>query len=190
MLPVLRRVGRPASSVDPFFDEDFFGMSRSMDRLMSRMVDDLSLFNAPGAWNLSAALPALRGGYLSFPAEMVETDDEILISVEAPGFDLDHLNVTVEGNQLFISGERLQEEEVERPRYWVCERQFGRFQRIFTLPESADMDHVEASYDSGVLEIHVPKKEHARPRRLKIAGGGTLGRLLSGKKKKEKESEA
>jgi HSP20 family protein len=50
------------------------------------------------------------------------------------------------------------------------ERAYGTFQRSFTLPTMVDQDKVQATYKDGVLELHLPKSEAAKPKRIAING--------------------
>ncbi|KAL7274788.1 hypothetical protein RUND412_002287 [Rhizina undulata] len=56
----------------------------------------------------------------------------------------------------------------EGTRYWVSERTVGEFQRSFSFPGSIDIDEVKASLELGILKVVVPKKEHAKGRRIEI----------------------
>ncbi len=175
MLPALRRTSRLSPMADPFVDDGLFALSDRLDRMVSEFMGSRLGFGLrlPQAW--------------AFPADVVETAEGVRVTIEVPGFDPDDLNVTVDSGTLHVSGERRAEQDVERPRYRMTERQFGRFERSFLLPEGVDPDAVQATYEHGVLTIDVPRKEHARPRRVKITAGSTLGRLLTGKKKKGQE---
>jgi HSP20 family protein len=50
------------------------------------------------------------------------------------------------------------------------ERSYGTFQRSFVLPAMVDHDKVQATYKDGVLELHLPKSEAARPKHIAING--------------------
>ena len=53
------------------------------------------------------------------------------------------------------------------------ERRFGSFARTVGLPQGSTEDAIKASYKDGVLEIHVPKPEQVKPRKIEIAGDTT-----------------
>jgi len=55
-----------------------------------------------------------------------------------------------------------------KPRYWLSERSFGQFSRVFNFPSSIDQDKVEAKFDKGVLSVTVPKVERKGTRRIEI----------------------
>jgi HSP20 family protein len=100
-----------------------------------------------------------------------EYDDKFQLYVDVPGVDPKDVEITLEAGQLTISGERFMQteksdENVVRRR---AERGSGRFYRRFLLPETVDADKVKATDRHGVLEILIPKKAKAQPRRIEVA---------------------
>jgi len=59
-------------------------------------------------------------------------------------------------------------QEVQENRYHRVERAYGAFQRSFVLPTMVDQEQVQATYHDGILELHLPKLETAKPRRIAI----------------------
>ncbi|KAK1830913.1 putative heat shock protein [Podospora conica] len=55
-----------------------------------------------------------------------------------------------------------------KPKYWLSERSYGEFSRVFNFPSSVDQDKVEARFDNGVLNVTVPKVEKKGTRRIEI----------------------
>ncbi|MQS17091.1 Hsp20 family protein [Streptomyces kaniharaensis] len=53
----------------------------------------------------------------------------------------------------------------------VSERPAGTFTRQLSLGEALDTEHIEAAYDAGVLKLHIPVAEQAKPRKIEIKGG-------------------
>lgn len=104
--------------------------------------------------------------------DVAETRDEIRVVCELPGMRADQVELSLENNVLTISGEKREEREEgrEEDRYHLTERRWGRFSRSFVLPREVDSDRIEASFDSGVLTITIPKSERARPRRIEVRG--------------------
>jgi HSP20 family protein len=98
-----------------------------------------------------------------------ETAGAIEISAELPGINANDVQVSVEGSVLTIRGERKHEEEEEGETYHRVERAYGLFERSFTLPVSAELDTIEATYKDGVLALTIPKSEEARPKAVKIS---------------------
>jgi HSP20 family protein len=109
------------------------------------------------------------------PAEVVETEEEIRFDVEAPGFRLEDLDVTVENSVLTIAGEKKFEQPEGRKEsdFRLFERRYGRYQRSFALPPTVRGDRCEARYENGVLTVRLPKSEEAKPRRIQIEGAGS-----------------
>lgn len=135
---------------EPF--EELSTLRNRMDRLWSRMMteDETALAD----WS-----PA---------ADVVETKDEIVIKAELPGVDEKNVDVQMENGLLTIKGERKAEKESEEKGYRRIERSYGSFLRTFTLPANVEPDRINASFANGLLEVHMPKKEGAKPRSIKI----------------------
>jgi HSP20 family protein len=99
-----------------------------------------------------------------------ETDDGFVIKAELPGVSKDDVSVDVHQNTLTLRGQRKHEAEVKHERYHRVERAYGTFQRSFVLPAVVDQDKVQATFKDGVLELHLPKSEAAKPKRISING--------------------
>ena len=78
------------------------------------------------------------------------------------------MKLTVNDNVLTITGERKYEKEEKGKKYHRVERAYGSFMRSFTLPEDADEGRVSADYKDGVLKVHLPKSERARPKSIDV----------------------
>lgn len=87
------------------------------------------------------------------------------IDVDLPGVDKKDINIDVQENTLTISGTREIKEEVKEEDYYKVETSFGKFQRVFTLPENIDSENISASSQNGVLEIVIPKIEKDKNRK-------------------------
>jgi HSP20 family protein len=96
--------------------------------------------------------------------EVEETENEILVRMEVPGMDKENCNITIEGNTLYLKGEKRYERETQGSTYHVSERAYGFFQRAIPLPRNVDSDRAEANYKNGVLTIRLPKipGEHSK----------------------------
>jgi len=81
------------------------------------------------------------------------------IDIDLPGMKKDDINIDIHENSLSISGERNFKEEVKEEDYYKVESSFGKFERIFTLPENIDIENISANSKEGVLEIVIPKQE-------------------------------
>jgi HSP20 family protein len=129
----------------PFSDFDV------IERRMRRMLEDFGVGPAP--------LPA---------ADLYETEKELVVELEAPGFEEKELALEVSDHTLTIKGERLKEKEEKEKTFYLHERLEKHFERTFTLPPEADVEHIEAKFKTGVLEVHVPKVELKKARTIAI----------------------
>ena len=93
---------------------------------------------------------------------------EYTIKVELPGVNKEDVRVSVEGGVLSISGERKAEKEETNKKYHRIERTYGSFARSFTLPEGTASDKVSAEFKDGVLRVHLPKDEAAKPKSIDV----------------------
>ncbi|GBG82088.1 hypothetical protein CBR_g34368 [Chara braunii] len=91
--------------------------------------------------------------------DWVEKDDRHEFKIDVPGLKKEEAKVEVEdGRTLVIRGQRQREETKGDDRWHRVERAYGTFERRFRLPETVEMDKVQANMDSGVLTIKVPKR--------------------------------
>jgi HSP20 family protein len=102
-----------------------------------------------------------------------ETDDELVYAFDLPGISEDEISVEYDEGALTVSGRRERAEQTEGDRFYRYERRFGSFSRTVGLPQSVDESTIRADYRNGVLEIHVPKPEAPKPRRIQIGSGDT-----------------
>jgi len=100
--------------------------------------------------------------------DVTEDDKEYLIKVEIPEVDKKDVKVTVQGGALTIQGERKKEKEEKGKRFHRMERVYGTFVRSFTLPEDVDEEKVAAEFKDGMLMVHLPKSEKAKPKTLEV----------------------
>ena len=100
--------------------------------------------------------------------DIVENEHEYLIKAELPEVKREEVKVTVQDGTLTIAGERTIEKEEKDKKYHRIERAYGHFARSFALPEDADPTRIRAEFKDGVLNVHVAKAEHARPKRVEV----------------------
>ncbi|HEU5360471.1 MAG TPA: Hsp20/alpha crystallin family protein [Candidatus Deferrimicrobiaceae bacterium] len=98
-----------------------------------------------------------------------ETKDAICVRADLPGVDKDAVSVEVKEGVLTLRGERKLDKDVKEENYHRIERSYGTFHRSFTLPSSVDAEKVTARMKDGVLEVDLPKKEQARPKKIEVA---------------------
>jgi HSP20 family protein len=97
-----------------------------------------------------------------------ESEDRFDVTLDLPGLEPSDVNVTFEDGMLSISGKREFSTEDKGDTWHRIERSFGTFARSIRLPQTADTEKIEASFDKGVLTVSVPKAEQARPRTIEV----------------------
>lgn len=149
-----------------------FGDLRRFDTGPSRGVDWFrelmdEMFPAAGAADIRA-VP--RGSYPMI--NIGRTDDAVRVYVFAAGLAPEALDVSIQDNVLTVRGQRPeaapQGEPGEGQAYLRRERGSGEFVRTIALPEGLDSERAEARSRNGVVEIHLPKREELKPRRIAI----------------------
>ena len=109
------------------------------------------------------------------PVDLVEAEDHFVLKADLPGLSEEDVSIEVQDGALTISGERAAEHESRERGWYRIERSFGSFNRSLTLPEGVDPDGITAKFDRGVLEVHIPKPEQRKPRRVQISAGAHNG---------------
>lgn len=100
------------------------------------------------------------------PAADVQASEKgYLIELDVPGLTEKELELVLESQHLTVRGER---KPVENATYSRSERTWGRFERVFHLPEDADVEKLDASVRNGVLTVSVPRAESAKPRSITV----------------------
>jgi HSP20 family protein len=130
-------------------------IQHEMNRLFNTFFDTPTTGNGATA-SVRRWIPAM---------DLVETEDDFVLRADLPGLSED---------------ERKTEHEEKNEGYYRVERASGSFSRVLTLPEGVDPDSVRASFDRGVLEVHVPKPEQRKPRKVAISVGGGEQRTIEG----------
>lgn len=103
--------------------------------------------------------------------EVRETKDSYVFKADLPGAKKEDIDISLVDNRLRISGKREEEEETKEDTYYAYERNYGSFTRTFTLPESADTEHISANLTDGVLTLVVPKTAESKARKIQIGSG-------------------
>lgn len=150
MTPTARTNGRH------LFDE----LSRDVDRLFNQTFDR------------------------AMPVDIREEGDTLVLEAEVPGARQEDLNISVENGTLTIAVERKSAsngrshnggqaagetgEQAAGGTYFLRERRPGNASRTFRLPETANLDAIDAQLAAGVLTLRIPKKEEAKPRRIPV----------------------
>ena len=149
---------------DPF--REMLVWRNAMDRMFDRARSAPDEWMETDSWNLAL--------------DVAETEDEFLVKASLPGIKPDDLEITYNANVLTIKGETKEEKEVDEKRYHLRERRYGSFSRSISLPATVKQDAIEASYEAGVLTLHLPKAEEVKPKRIEIKKGG-IPKMIEGK---------
>jgi HSP20 family protein len=101
-------------------------------------------------------------------ADVEENDQEMVVKAEVPGFEPNELDVQVSGNVLTVKAEKKEEKKGKGGNGHYEEQRYRTFHRSVTLPPGTNPDKIEAHCKNGVLEVHVPKSEEARAKRIEV----------------------
>ena len=104
--------------------------------------------------------------------DIYEDAKKVVLKLEVPGIEEKDLDIRVENNTLTVKGERKFEKEEKEENFHRIERRYGSFYRAFTLPQTVDAEHINASYQAGVLKLELSKKPEAQPKQIKVNVGG------------------
>ena len=129
-------------------------ISRDFDRIVRR------------AWSGNGSSNAL-------PMDTVRRDGEVVLRFDIPGVDPEQIDVTVDHGVLTVSATR-EETKAEGDKPVVRERYSGSVTRRVRLSDNLDTDSIEASNANGVLEIRIPVREEAKPRKITVGGSKEL----------------
>jgi len=141
---------------DPF--RDLVSIQGELNRLFGRTYGAGELGSSGSSW-----MPAL---------DVREQKDRFVVTVELAGVEPDDVDISVEDSTLSIRGERRFYEETDEEEFHRVERRYGEFSRTLSLPQTADPNGIEASFDKGVLTLTVPKAEQAKPKKISIKATG------------------
>ena len=123
----------------------------------------------------------LFSGFLNHPAQyaagdcdyaprvdIVETEDNIAMKFEVPGWDKSDLKINVKDKVLTVGGEQKVENEEKNENYIRSEIRTGSFCRSFTLPDTVDSGKIKADYKNGILELTLGKREEVKPKEIEV----------------------
>jgi HSP20 family protein len=127
---------------------------RELDRLTQQLFGQ----TGPGTWSRPSVMPmdAYRCG------------DEFVVAFDLPGITPEAIELDIERNVLTVKAERRPTATGDDIEMQVAERPLGVFSRQLFLGDTLDTDHIQASYDAGVLTLRIPVAEQAKPRKISI----------------------
>jgi HSP20 family protein len=138
---------------DPF--EEIVPLRNKVDRLFNKFFE-------------IEEQPMLTTAKWAPVADILETKDAYIVRAELPGVEEKDLNIEIENGVLTLKGERKFEAKTEEKDFHRIERNYGQFMRTFTLPQNVYTDKITAAYVNGLIEVIVPKKEEAKPKKIHL----------------------
>jgi HSP20 family protein len=139
----------------------------SLQRQLNKMFDD-------------ALTPATLADFGNFskvpPAELTETEENLVLKLEVPGMQPADLNIEATAKSVSISGDRQSEIKSEaegKTRIsegvsFRSEFRYGSFQRVIPLPVAIKNTEVKAEYKNGIVYLTLPKAEAEKPKVVKV----------------------
>ena len=117
-------------------------------------------------WSL--AREAFGGGqFISYPVDLYETGDQLVLEMAVPGIRVDDLDIGIERRQLTIRGNFAASNDESR-RYWVQSIPHGELSRTLRLPVPVVAEQIQARVHDGLLTLTLPKVAEAKAKRIVI----------------------
>ena len=136
-----------------------FNLLNQLQRDMNRLFDSSRRGDEETGNLLADWAPAV---------DIQEEPNQFVIHADVPGVEVKDIDITLENGVLTLRGQRALDKTEESKTYRRVERVRGTFLRRFSLPDVADAEKVAAKCQNGVLEVIVPKRASAQPRRIPI----------------------
>lgn len=128
-------------------------LSKTFDGMMKELFNEF-----PAAVN-----KAVREDVLQFPpVNIVEKTTNYQVEIAAPGFEKTDFNIKLEGNILTVSTEKKDTVSETTDKMIRKEFSYRSFKRSFTIDEKIDSEHINATYENGILKLELPKREDLR----------------------------
>lgn len=148
----------------PFWFEDPFENMRRIQEQFHNMMREM--WRGPWFRLPEIKFPKRFLGTRFIPIRVGETDKELILRAELPGFSKDEIKLKVTPTAVYISAEKKKKSIEKEETYFRMERAYSSASRVMTLPEEVKTDGVKAKFENGVLEIilkkRVPKKKEEK----------------------------
>jgi len=129
----------------------------ALERMFDRMSDQFE--EAARSWETGEQFEFLPMRAESMATDIVDHDDEFVVTVDVPGFARDEVEVRVADDVLYVEAEHEEDTGVEEEQFIRRERSHRMLSRSIVLPEHVQPDDVSATMKHGVLTITIPKAE-------------------------------
>jgi HSP20 family protein len=130
--------------------------------------DDAFLRTARGFWPRPSTRGLLGTEQWLPDMDVFEREGKIVVRLDVPGMKREDFQVDVEDGILSVHGHRSEEKEIKKEHYHCSERTTGSFSRAINLGRDVDPEHIEATYENGVLEVVVPRPEVERKKSVSV----------------------
>jgi HSP20 family protein len=110
-----------------------------------------------------------RGVTVTPPVDILETEDELLLFADLPGVTQEDVDIRFENGELTLHARRAP--AAGNREAWLLENETGDYFRAFRISEQVDASRIWAELKNGVLTLHLPKLEAAKPRKITVKGG-------------------
>ncbi len=133
------------------------------------MADERSIEKAPGAQEVSRVEHTRNRAHFRPSVDIVETADELLVMADMPGASAESIDIRFENGSLSIHG-KVADRQDAGAAFLLREYEVGDFHRMFEVSEMIDPERIHAEYKLGVLTLHLPKADAAKPRKIAVKG--------------------
>jgi HSP20 family protein len=103
------------------------------------------------------------------PADVSETEHEVIVKMLVPGVERDHLQVTIDDDVLTVRGEVRKEAEEKKKNYYRQEIRYGAVQRAVRLPAEVEAGKATADLKNGTVTVTLPKSKQPKAQQIKVA---------------------
>jgi HSP20 family protein len=100
--------------------------------------------------------------------ESYQKDNNLMFRMAIPGVDPKDVDVSIQDRYISIKAERQRPVDVKEEDWHLRGFGYGRIERTWTLPESVDLNKIEANFNNGVLEIRMPAAEKLLPKKIEV----------------------
>jgi len=133
---------------------------RGFERLSKKFGDFANDFEKGISFEMGGFSPRI---------DITEDDKNLFVHAEIAGMGKSDVKVSVnEDRMLILKGEKKKAEKKDDVNFLRNERVFGEFERSFMLPDNVDVEKIQAKYDSGILELVIPKMEPPKPKEINV----------------------
>ncbi|HPE64023.1 MAG TPA: Hsp20/alpha crystallin family protein [Methanothrix sp.] len=160
---------------------------KRLQRRMNRLMEDIGISEPESRYmpeirrvqdkmnqlieDFMAESPVVPGAFRDVMkplADVLETDEEVVVKMDLPGMEKGEIEITVAEDVLEVKAERKVEKEETKEDFYRKERSYSKFERSLKLPAEVKADESKANLKDGVLEIHLPKVEVTARKKVEI----------------------